>query len=135
MQISDPKQMVKFVKELQKVDGKRIDQGIKAMGQQLEQEQAAELGVDGQPTVDGPAGGGQQVMAPKPGADAGGGAGGPPQAGAGDTPPGAGAQGGAKPPAPKPKTPPPGAAPAPEDAAIETVKQAGRVLARSRFAR
>jgi hypothetical protein len=42
--------MVKFVKELQKVDGKRIDQGIKAMGEQLEQQQAAELGV-GQPTV------------------------------------------------------------------------------------
>lgn len=62
--ISDPKQMVKFVKELQKVDGKRIDQGIKAMGQQLEQEQAQELGVDGgMPTIDGS--GGQQVMAPK----------------------------------------------------------------------
>jgi hypothetical protein len=50
MPVSDPKQMVKFVKEMQKVDGKRIDQGIKAMGEQLEQQQAQELGV-GQPTV------------------------------------------------------------------------------------
>lgn len=65
MQVSDPKQMVKFVKELQKVDGKRVDQGIKAMGQQLEQEQAQELGVDANPTIDGMGGAGQQVMAPK----------------------------------------------------------------------
>jgi hypothetical protein len=66
MQISDPKQMVKFVKELQKVDGKRIDQGIKAMGQQLEQEQASELGVSGVPTIDGqvPT---TSVLAPKSG--------------------------------------------------------------------
>ncbi len=56
MQVSDPKQMVKFVKELQKVDGKKVDQGIKAMGQQLEQEQAQELGVDSTPTIDGPGG-------------------------------------------------------------------------------
>lgn len=63
MQINDPKQMVKFVKELQKVDGKRIDQGIKAMGQQLEQEQAQELGVDSTPTIDGS--GGAQVLPPK----------------------------------------------------------------------
>jgi hypothetical protein len=63
MPVSDPKQMVKFVKEMQKVDGKRIDQGIKAMGEQLEQEQAQELGV-GQPTVPTVNGG------PKPGAGA-----------------------------------------------------------------
>ncbi len=64
MQISDPKQMIKFVKELQKLDGKKIDQGIKAMSQQLEQEQAQELGIDGgTPTIDG--GGGPQVLAPK----------------------------------------------------------------------
>ncbi len=70
MQISDPKQMVKFVKELQKVDGKKVDQGIKAMGQQLEQEQAQELGVDATPTIDGPGGamggGPGTKMAPKP---------------------------------------------------------------------
>lgn len=73
MQVSDPKQMVKFVKELQKVDGKKVDQGIKAMGQQLEQEQAQELGVDSTPTIDGPggmgaagSGGPGQGMAPKP---------------------------------------------------------------------
>lgn len=66
MQVSDPKQMVKFVKELQKVDNKRIDQGIKAMGQQLEQEQAAELGVNGDATIDGPAGN-PSVMAPAEG--------------------------------------------------------------------
>lgn len=72
MQVSDPKQMVKFVKELQKVDGKKVDQGIKAMGQQLEQEQAQELGVDSTPTIDGPGGMGApggggpgQGMAPK----------------------------------------------------------------------
>jgi hypothetical protein len=63
MPVADPKQMVKFVKELQKVDGKRIDQGIKAMGEQLEQQQAQELGV-GQPTVPTVNGG------PKPGAGA-----------------------------------------------------------------
>lgn len=51
MAITDPKQMVKFVKELQKVDGKRIDDGIKAFGEQLEQEQAAEMGVNTTPTV------------------------------------------------------------------------------------
>src|SRR6185295_9650643 len=73
MQIADPKMMVKFVKELQKLDGKRIDQGIKAMSQQLEQEQAQELGVDAAPTIDGPGGGGMAngapgtKMAPKPG--------------------------------------------------------------------
>lgn len=77
MQVSDPKQMVKFVKELQKVDGKKVDQGIKAMGQQLEQEQAQELGVDANPTIDGMGGaGGQNVMAPK-----GPGGGGPPGGG------------------------------------------------------
>lgn len=79
MQINDPKQMVKFVKELQKVDGKRVDQGIKAMGQQLEQEQAQELGVDSSPTIDGPGGGGN-VLAPKPGGQA------PEQQGAGGPP-------------------------------------------------
>lgn len=78
MPINDPKQMVKFVKELQKVDGKKVDQGIKAMGQQLEQEQAQELGVDATPTIDGPGGaggpGGQpgMSMAPKPGGASGG---------------------------------------------------------------
>lgn len=67
MPISDPKQLVKFVKELQKVDGKKVDQGIKAMGQQLEQEQAQELGIDGgMPTIDGGTSGGAQVLAPKP---------------------------------------------------------------------
>jgi hypothetical protein len=84
MQVMDPKQMVKFVKELQKVDGKKIDQGIKAMGEALEQEQAQELGV-GQPTVNGTnpslklppkggAGGGEQGG--PPGAEQAGGAGG-----------------------------------------------------------
>ena len=132
MQVADPKQMVKFVKELQKVDGKRIDQGIKAMGQELEQEQAAELGVDGQPTVDGPAGAGpgqgNKVMAPKPGAEEeGGGAPGPQDAGG---PPGAqGAQGG--PPKPKPKMPPqPGQPPVPEEA-VEKVANAARAFARA----
>lgn len=71
MQIADPKQMVKFVKELQKLDGKKIDQGIKAMSEQLEQEQAQELGVDSAPTIDGPGGGAMggpgKQMAPKPG--------------------------------------------------------------------
>lgn len=66
MPINDPKQMVKFVKELQKLDGKKIDQGIKAMSQQIEQEQAQELGVDGTPTIDGAGGAnGAPVMAPK----------------------------------------------------------------------
>lgn len=68
MPISDPKQLVKFVNELQKVDGKKVDQGIKAMGQQLEQEQAQELGIDGgTPTIDGNTSGGAQVLSPKPG--------------------------------------------------------------------
>lgn len=45
MPIQDPKQMEKFIKELQKVDKKYIDQGIKEMGQQVEQE----MGVASQP--------------------------------------------------------------------------------------
>ena len=150
MQISDPKQMVKFVKELQKVDGKKVDQGIKAMGQQLEQEQAQELGIDGGvPTIDG--GGGPQVMAPKPGG--GSPQGGPPQktpGGAGPEesgpsgPPGGGpeepaqqtaemmAAGASKPPG---KSPPPqqkqGPQQAAPQAAVEKVAHVARVLARA----
>lgn len=144
MQISDPKQMVKFVKELQKLDGKRIDQGIKAMSQQLEQEQAAELGVDSAPTIDGPGGGagggpGTQ-MAPKPGQDnAAGGAEGSPQGG----PPAAQSVGGdasanaqqlqgqqapQQSPQPPKKQPP---AQPPADAAVEKVAHAARVIARA----
>lgn len=142
MQISDPKQMVKFVKELQKVDGKKVDQGIKAMGQQLEQEQAQELGIDGGvPTIDG--GSGPQVMAPKPGGP------GPQQGQAPgqDGPPSEGpaqpaqqmaenmATGG-KPPG---KTPPPQQKQgpqqaAPQQAAAEKVAHVARVLARATFA-
>lgn len=146
MQIADPKQMVKFVKELQKVDGKRIDQGIKAMGQQLEQEQAQELGVDGTPTIDGGMQGGQQVLAPKqdqgaPQEEAAP-EGGPPQqegppqampeeeaAAAAAGPP----QNGAPPQQKKPqqKGPPPQAV----QSAAEKVAHAARVLARSHFPR
>lgn len=157
MQISDPKQMVKFVKELQKVDGKKVDQGIKAMGQQLEQEQAQELGVDATPTIDGPGGGATggpgMAMAPK-GPPAQGGEeeadmGGPPQKGppqqepspqAGpaqaqseNEEPGAGAQppqgGSSGPPGQQPpkKAPPQQAA----QAAVEKVAHAARALARA----
>jgi hypothetical protein len=143
MPINDPKQMVKFVKELQKVDGKKIDQGIKAMGQQLEQEQAQELGVDGTPTIDGPGGAGgaggvpgQGVMAGAPGGASapspqegppvaqspGGGEGSPPQEGAGPQQPPQ------KPPAKQPPQPgPQQAAPA----AVEKVANAARALARA----
>ncbi len=138
MQVMDPKQMVKFVKELQKVDGKKIDQGIKAMGEALEQEQAQELGV-GQPTVNGtnpslklPPKGGQ------PGAEqggdaggagpseeelaaaAGGGQGGPPQ-----QPP----KGQAGPPQKKPSQP--GGLPPQMQQAAEKVAHAARAVARS----
>jgi DNA polymerase-3 subunit gamma/tau len=154
MQISDPKQMVKFVKELQKVDSKKVDQGIKAMGQQLEQEQAQELGIDGGvPTIDG--GGGPQVMAPKPGGEQPpGGAGGPPQEGKPPQgPPGGGGGGaggpeepaqqlaeqmaaGGKPPSDKmpPRPPQKQQGPqqaAPQQAAVEKVAHAARVLARA----
>ena len=103
MPVSDPKQMVKFVKELQKVDGKRIDQGIKAMGEQLEQEQAAELGVgQATPTVNGPkpGAGGPGALKPK-------------------TPAQPGQQ--AAPQAPQPQVP---------QAAVEKVAHAARLLAR-----
>jgi len=145
MQISDPKQMVKFVKELQKVDGKKVDQGIKAMGQQLEQEQAQELGIDGGvPTIDG--GGGPQVLAPKPGAE------GQPPGGPGpqDQAPGQAEQpggGGPEDPAqqvakemaaggkPPGKQPPPpqkqGPQQAATEAAVEKVAHVARVLARA----
>jgi hypothetical protein len=101
MPVQDPKQMVKFVKEMQKVDGKRIDQGIKAVGEQLEQEQAAELGV------------GNQTFAPGLGPEAmnGGAAGGPPGAGGpggGAKPPQAGPQGPAAQEQPNEEGPPPG---------------------------
>lgn len=43
MPVADPKQMSKLIKEFQKVDGKRIDKGIKAMGEQLVQQQDAEF--------------------------------------------------------------------------------------------
>jgi hypothetical protein len=157
MQISDPKQMVKFVKELQKVDGKKVDQGIKAMGQQLEQEQAQELGIDGGvPTIDG--GGGPQVMAPKPGGEQPG-QGGPPgqqkpggagpqgqapgqaeQPGSGPEEPAAQqvaeemAAGGKPPPGKMPPRPPQKQGPqqaAPQQAAVEKVAHAARVLARA----
>lgn len=148
MQVADPKQMVKFVKELQKVDGKRIDQGIKAMGQQLEQEQAQELGVEGTPTIDGT--GGAKILPPKPGQSAGspgaegggppgeeeegaedqGGPPGPPQAAGGKPggPPGFGGPGGpgGLPGKPKPKQPP-------MVEAAEKVAQAARAMAHSRF--
>ncbi len=129
MQISDPKQMVKFVKELQKVDGKRIDQGIKAMGQQLEQEQAAELGVDGQPTIDGPngaGGGGPGVMAPKA-----------QDAGMEPEEPSAGGSSQMAPPAMKKQAPrqqPMPGQPA-ANAAVEKVAHVARKLARSHFGR
>lgn len=148
MQISDPKQMVKFVKELQKVDGKKVDQGIKAMGQQLEQEQAQELGVDSTPTIDGPgggAGGGPGTkMAPKPdangqmpqnsqvGPDDGS------QPGAADTQSGDGGPASGmeqtkqpRPPRPQPKAGPPQQQTA--DAAVEKVANAARALARASF--
>lgn len=149
MQISDPKQMVKFVKELQKVDGKKVDQGIKAMGEQLEQEQAQELGVDSNPTIDGPGGaamggGPGTKMAPKPG-----GQGQPPpdaQAGpmsgsqpsGGDPQSSEGGQGGpvpdpskpARPPRPQPKAAPPQQS---AEAAVEKVANAARALARASF--
>ncbi len=151
MQISDPKQMVKFVKELQKVDGKKVDQGIKAMGQQLEQEQAQELGVDATPTIDGPGGAGMggpgKAMAPKAPPPQGGEQDGAPQGGpaaaqsqgddpsAGAQPPGqqAGPQGG--PPSVPPHHKKPPAAP-PQDAAqaaVEKVANAARALARASF--
>lgn len=146
MQISDPKQMVKFVKELQKVDGKKVDQGIKAMGQQLEQEQAQELGVDATPTIDGPGGAGmggpgksmapkatppQQGGAPLEGAPQGnpaeaqsGGAEGP---SAGDTPMPPGKPSGMPPGKKPPAGPPQDAA----QAAVEKVAHAARALARA----
>jgi hypothetical protein len=115
MDISDPKQMVKFVKELQKVDGKKIDQGIKAMGQELEQEQAQELGVDGAtPTIDGQSTG-PKVLTPKAGPQ---GAAGPGQAAPTQAPPGG------KPPSPE-------ATPGQE--AIEKVARAARFLAQQHY--
>jgi hypothetical protein len=156
MQINDPKQMVKFVKELQKVDGKKVDQGIKAMGQQLEQEQAQELGVDNAPTIDGPGGmggPGKNVMSPKPddAQSAGGGAtGGPPQ---GSAPPQQGDQKSSERPefgqelasaeAPAQAGPPqqkpqqgkpsqkPSGNPNPAQSAVEKVANAARILART----
>jgi hypothetical protein len=151
MQVSDPKQMVKFVKELQKIDGKKVDQGIKAMGQQLEQEQAQELGVDSTPTIDGPggagAGGPGTKMAPKPGAQGRQ----PPQDGqqeqagpmsgsqpsAIDAQSNDGGQGPTQDPSQQPARPPrpqPKAAPqSPTDAAVEKVANAARSLARASF--
>jgi hypothetical protein len=148
MPINDPKQMVKFVKELQKIDGKKVDQGIKAMGQQLEQEQAQELGVDSTPTIDGPGGGMGGApgtkLAPKPGEQ------GQPQPdqqpgsvsgsqpGGGDTQSNDGGQGGpiqdpqmqqpSRPPRPQPKPAPPQQA---AEAAVEKVANAARALARA----
>jgi hypothetical protein len=138
MQISDPKQMVKFVKELQKVDGKRIDQGIKAMGQQLEQEQAAELGVDGTPTIEGPGGmgGGQSVMAPKPGGTEMPQSAPTPQSPPQAAQPDAQSSGGdtqqmqAQPSPPKPKNPPAQPQQAAQQA-VEKVAHAARLLARA----
>lgn len=153
MQIADPKQMVKFVKELQKVDGKKVDQGIKAMGEQLEQEQAQELGVDSNPTIDGPGGGGGAMggapgtkMAPKPGSQ------GQPspdtqigpmrgsQPSVGDTQSSDGGSGGQvqqdpskqppRPPRPQPKAAPPQQS---AEAAVEKVANAARALARASY--
>lgn len=139
MQITDPKQMVKFVQELQKVDGKKVDQGIKAMSKQLEQEQAQELGIDGgAPTIDG--GGGPQVMAPKQNAQQPQASVGPqeqaPQPGGVEGPEGP-AQGMAanKPPG---KAPPPqakGPQEAAQQAAVEKVAHVARILARSSYVR
>jgi hypothetical protein len=95
MQISDPKQLVKFVQELQKLDGKYVQEGIKQKMQQWEAEMGIGQTVDA-PTVPG-FGHGEQGDAAAPG-----GAGGetppsPPQAaeaGAGGTPGGAPMPGG-----------------------------------------
>lgn len=148
MQIADPKQMVKFVKELQKVDGKKVDQGIKAMGEQLEQEQAQELGVDTNPTIDGPggaAGGGPGTkMAPKPGAqgqpspDTQGGSMSGSQLSGADTQSNDGGQvqqdpqkqPPARPPRPQPKAAPPQQS---AEAAVEKVANAARALARASY--
>lgn len=148
MQIADPKQMVKFVKELQKVDGKKVDQGIKAMSEQLEQEQAQELGVDSTPTIDGPGGaamggGPGTKMAPKPGEmpqDASAGPVPGSQPSADDTQSGNGGPGSTqdpqkqpiRPPRPQPKTAPPQQQAA-SDAAVEKVANAARALARASF--
>lgn len=82
MQISDPKQMVKFVTEMQKVDKKYIDEGIKQMGQRLEGEMGIGSQVKGpQPTVPGfgnnqpegsgsPASGGAEAGGPSEGTQA-----------------------------------------------------------------
>ncbi len=94
MPISDPKQMVKFVQELQKLDGKYVQEGIKQKMQQWEAEMG--IGQTVQPTVPGFGAGGEGGGAgagaaggapPAPGGDAGGGA----PAGAGAAPGGAGA--------------------------------------------
>lgn len=153
MQVSDPKQMVKFVKELQKVDGKKVDQGIKAMGQQLEQEQAQELGVDSNPTIDGPGGAGAAgagapgtKMAPKPGEgqsapqDQQSGPMSGSQPSAVDTQSNDGSGQGpaqepqqqqtARPPRPQPKAAPPQQA---AEAAVEKVANAARALARASY--
>lgn len=129
MPISDPKQMVKFVEGLQKVDVKYLDQGIK----QFMQDQEAQAGIGqtvDQPTVAGfgpQAGGdeaqaGQQTGQPQaPGAQAAG-------QEAGET---AGAKPGQQPSAgqPAPKKPKPVQAGAPSPQA-EKVAQVGRLLAR-----
>jgi hypothetical protein len=139
MGINDPKQMVKFVEALQKVDAKRVDQGIKAMQQQLEQEQAAELGVNAggaPPTIKGPGGaspgGGGGPMAPKSQQG---------QEGQEGQPPPGGDQKVQQPPQqsqPPQKKPPPSGGPQkpqgpPMEAAAEKVAQAARRMARSRF--
>jgi hypothetical protein len=137
MQVADPKQMVKFVKELQKVDGKRIDQGIKAMGQQLEQEQAAELGVSGVPTIDGQAPT-TSVLGPKPGGQSGQGADAQGQQQQSPAQPPQGNPQAASPmpqqkPAGPPQQPKPQQPQPPKAMAAEKVAHAARALARAHF--
>lgn len=79
MTVMDPKQVEKFIKEMQKADKKIIDEAMKQYGEQ----NAQQLGVGSQSQWD--------ATAPKPnggGGGAGGGAGGaPPPGGAGEQPP------------------------------------------------
>lgn len=133
MPISDPKQMVKFVQAMQKVDAKYMDEGIKQFAQQKEQEAGIGQTVPGQgPTVPGFEGGA---------AGAGGGAGGAA---------GPGGQAGGPPAGGKPKIAPgqplPAAAAAkgkgggaqPQEdpnSAIAKVAAAGRILAQRSHAR
>lgn len=144
MTVMDPKQVEKFIKEMQKADKKIIDEAMKQYGEQNAQQMGVGSQAGWDDTAPKPNGGGGGMgggAPPAPGGEPGA-LGGDPGAPGGDAAPAAPPMGGAPAPGggmpPKPKKPPqgPGQQPAPASPdGIAKAAAAGAFLARARSRR